>query len=165
MNLYNNLVTANNNPRITKKLAYSQLLRNRKFKLVEKPKDTREFFLSQYHPDYGYSSISKYITQFVPWITFDPDFKPTYFNQFSPISESDPDFKPTYITQFSPITESDPNYKPTFIYQYAFNPERDPTIFIKQHDKELFVREIPEPNNSRPIALFHQYSAGQTWYK
>ena len=112
----NNLVTYGNDPRITKKLAYSQLLRNRKFKLVEKPKDTREFYLGQIssNTEYGY----------VP--------------------------TPTYIQQFTLETELDPNYEPTY---------------IQQHDKELFVPGRPKPNNSRTVALFHQYSAGQIWFK
>jgi len=98
-------------PRITKKIAYSQLLRNRKFKLVEKPKDTREYYLGQ----------------------------------ISSGSDSDSGLIPTYIKQITLDYESNP---PTFIQQYG---------------KELFVPGRPKPNNSRPFALFHQYSAGQTW--
>lgn len=116
MNQPNKLATANNDTRITKKIAYSQLLRNRKFKLVEKPKDTREYYLGQISSDtdYGFTSI------------------------------------PKYIQQFTIETELEPDYKPTFIQQY---------------DKELFLPGKQEPNNSRPIVLFHHYSSGQTWSK
>ena len=112
----NKLVTASNDPRITKKLAYSQLLRNRKFKLIEKPKDTREYYLGQV------SSVTVYDSTSIP----------------------------TYIQQFTLETELIPDYKPTF---------------IQQHDKELFIPGEPEPNNSRPVVLFHHFSAGQTWFK
>tara|TARA_B110000285_G_C14891679_1_gene498857 strand:+ start:382 stop:744 length:363 start_codon:yes stop_codon:yes gene_type:complete len=114
------LVNAGNDTRITKKISYSQLLRNRKFKLVEKPKDTKEYYLGQIDSGSGSGSGSS------------------------------SGLMPTYIQQFTIETEIDPNYEPTFIQQY---------------DKEIFVRGEPEPNNSRPIVLFHQYSAGQTWFR
>tara|TARA_B110000879_G_scaffold212973_1_gene312405 strand:+ start:6901 stop:7239 length:339 start_codon:yes stop_codon:yes gene_type:complete len=109
---YNNLITPGNDPSITKRLAYSQMLRNRKFRLVEQKKDKRDYYLGQY--------------------TTDPNNTITYIKQFTANTESNPDYKPTYIKQF---------------------------------DKELFIPGEPEPNNSRPIVLFHQYSAGQIWSK
>ena len=138
----NNLVTYGNDPRITKKLAYSQLLRNRKFKLVENV-DTNEYYLGQVVAG-GDGLTPTYIKQILT---------PTYIKQLTRNS------MPIYIKQLIP------DLTPTYIEQFNLDYENNPVTFIKQYDKELFVPRTPKPNNSRPVVLFHQYSAGQIWFK
>jgi hypothetical protein len=136
----NKLATAGNDTRITQKIAYSQLLRNRKFKLVENV-DTNEYYLGQVVLS-STGLIPTYIKQIIT---------PDYIKQLTR--------RPLYIKQLTP------DIIPTYIDQFILDTESNPTTFIQQYDKELFVPGRPKPNISRPVALFHQYSAGQIWFK
>lgn len=138
----NKLVTAGNDPRITQKIAYSQLLRNRKFKILEK-EDTNEYYLGQVVA-VGDGLTPTYIKQILT---------PTYIKQLTG------GYLPIYIKQLIP------DLTPIYIDQFNLDYENNPVTFIKQYDKELFVPRRPKPNNSRPVVLFHQYPAGQIWFK
>jgi hypothetical protein len=118
------------------------LLRNRKFKLVENV-DTNEYYLGQVVA-VGDGLTPTYIKQILT---------PTYIKQLVG------GYIPIYIKQLTP------GLIPTYIDQFTLDYESNPTTFIQQYDKELFVPGRPKPNNSRIVALFHQYSAGQIWFK